>query len=46
MNEIPFVAVGNGELCPFCEKVTITADENGKNHLIKCIEDLNEKKIS
>jgi len=39
MNKIPYVAVGNGELCPFCKKVTITA-ENGFEHLKKCISGL------
>lgn len=37
---IPFTSVGNGELCPFCKKVIIT-EENGTEHLIKCIKELN-----
>lgn len=41
IHKIPYVAVGNGELCPFCKTVIITA-ENGAKHLIKCIEDLNK----
>ncbi len=34
--KIPFVSVGNGELCPFCKKVIITA-KNGFEHLEKCM---------
>ncbi len=37
--KIPFVAVGNGELCPFCKKIIIT-DKNGMEHLKKCIMEL------
>ncbi len=36
MTGIPFVSVGNGELCPFCKKVTIT-EQNGMEHLKKCM---------
>lgn len=36
--KIPYVAVGNGELCPFCKKVTITA-ESGSDHIIACLQE-------
>jgi len=41
--KIPFVAVGNDELCPFCKKIIIT-EKNGAEHLMKCIGELNEKR--
>lgn len=40
--ELPYVAVGFGELCPFCKKVTITAENT--DHIIECIQALNHKK--
>jgi len=36
------ITIGNGELCPFCKKVVVT-EQNGFEHLKKCMMELSKK---